>query len=331
MLPRDMGKVNLSGFGGNKLVAGPDGWKPGSLVIPKVDGDRVKIQAGFKSAEYPLATATVALLSPDQFSLTVIGKSGSGEEFIFSTSKAAEYVGVFGQNGGRVEEAHGPVDTSATPHSYEVTPLTAAAPDQVGHPSASAGPSSAPPLLADKKSALEHYSVTYLGGLAQYPKQKIGGIDFLVTTDAFHLRPSMSSKWFEGLVIPYSAVAAFDIVERQVSSMEGLLGGVNSRQLNQANNIHIEFIAGGRDLILRLEMLSGITVMGQAGKCRELMDRLRVHGVLGRFGGRAAPANPAAVDADIPAQITKLAGLRDQGILTNEEFDAKKTELLSRL
>jgi Short C-terminal domain len=45
--------------------------------------------------------------------------------------------------------------------------------------------------------------------------------------------------------------------------------------------------------------------------------------------------SPALADeshsADIPAQIQRLAGLRDAGILTNEEFEAKKRELLDRL
>ncbi|WP_229730668.1 SHOCT domain-containing protein [Microbacterium sorbitolivorans] len=34
---------------------------------------------------------------------------------------------------------------------------------------------------------------------------------------------------------------------------------------------------------------------------------------------------------DIAAQLTSLAALRDQGILTQEEFDAKKAEILARL
>ena len=34
---------------------------------------------------------------------------------------------------------------------------------------------------------------------------------------------------------------------------------------------------------------------------------------------------------DVTEQIAKLAELRDQGALTNEEFEAKKAELLSRL
>jgi nucleoside-diphosphate-sugar epimerase len=47
------------------------------------------------------------------------------------------------------------------------------------------------------------------------------------------------------------------------------------------------------------------------------------------------PAPTTAVEpptnSDIPEQIKKLAALRDDGIITDAEFDAKKAELLSRL
>jgi uncharacterized membrane protein len=39
----------------------------------------------------------------------------------------------------------------------------------------------------------------------------------------------------------------------------------------------------------------------------------------------------SARDSDIPSQIRKLAELRAQGILTEEEFQTKKRELLSRM
>ena len=47
----------------------------------------------------------------------------------------------------------------------------------------------------------------------------------------------------------------------------------------------------------------------------------------------APVAPPALADPkpDIPAQIAALAALRDQGAITAEEFEAKKTELLSRM
>lgn len=46
-----------------------------------------------------------------------------------------------------------------------------------------------------------------------------------------------------------------------------------------------------------------------------------------------APATtPAPVaESDIPAQIEKLGELRDRGLVTPEEFEAKKAELLARL
>jgi uncharacterized membrane protein YdbT with pleckstrin-like domain len=44
-------------------------------------------------------------------------------------------------------------------------------------------------------------------------------------------------------------------------------------------------------------------------------------------GGRAAQSSSPS----IPEQIEALARLREQGVLTNEEFDAKKQDLLKRL
>jgi len=47
---------------------------------------------------------------------------------------------------------------------------------------------------------------------------------------------------------------------------------------------------------------------------------------------RPAVTDPAQRDApDVLAQIEQLGKLRDAGVLTNEEFESKKTELLKRL
>jgi hypothetical protein len=57
-------------------------------------------------------------------------------------------------------------------------------------------------------------------------------------------------------------------------------------------------------------------------------------GITGGPGGGARPPPAAAeqpVTVDIPDQIRKLAQLRDEGILTPEEFAAKKAELLKRM
>jgi hypothetical protein len=44
-----------------------------------------------------------------------------------------------------------------------------------------------------------------------------------------------------------------------------------------------------------------------------------------------AAAAPVIADASIPDQISKLAALRDKGILTEDEFATKKAELLARM
>ena len=50
-----------------------------------------------------------------------------------------------------------------------------------------------------------------------------------------------------------------------------------------------------------------------------------------RITAHHAGARAGAGEPDIPEQIKKLDELRDQGVLTDEEFDAKKAELLGRL
>ena len=42
-----------------------------------------------------------------------------------------------------------------------------------------------------------------------------------------------------------------------------------------------------------------------------------------------APAAPAAGGTDMIGQLTQLGGLRDQGILTDAEFDAQKAKILA--
>ncbi len=44
-----------------------------------------------------------------------------------------------------------------------------------------------------------------------------------------------------------------------------------------------------------------------------------------------AVAAPTAPVSDVAAQLRQLAELRDAGILTDDEFAAKKTELLARM
>lgn len=53
--------------------------------------------------------------------------------------------------------------------------------------------------------------------------------------------------------------------------------------------------------------------------------------VRGSIGKQARVGGPPPRSADVPGQIARLAELRDGGILSPEEFEAKKRELLARM
>jgi hypothetical protein len=59
-------------------------------------------------------------------------------------------------------------------------------------------------------------------------------------------------------------------------------------------------------------------------------DKMGVRGDFEQPGEEAAPAAaPAAPPAqDYTAELEKLAGLRDKGVITPEDFEAKKNQLL---
>lgn len=174
------------------------------------------------------------------------------------------------------------------------------------------------------KGTLKKYSVLYLGGHPDNPK-KIYNIDFYVTNDRFELNSAYGEKKFHSLIIPYESCKNFEIVQRQVTTAEGLLGGINSRQLNQANNIHITYSdEQQRELIVRLEMITGVTVMGQASQCAQLMDFLKAQGILDKIVKPSQQSNPN----NAVGEIVKLKGLLDSGAITEEEFKVMKAKLI---
>ena len=177
---------------------------------------------------------------------------------------------------------------------------------------------------------IEEYSVTYLGGHPAYPKSKLGKITFQLFDDRFEFHPTGGTKnWFDALTIPYSDTHDLEIVQRQVGTVEGILGGLDSRQLNQANNIHIQYDdSDGTTILIRLEMLTGFTKNRQAKNCRELEDQLHINSIRSKFKPKEGASQNAS---GIPELLEKLASLMEKGILTQEEFDQKKKELLTRM
>ncbi len=92
----------------------------------------------------------------------------------------------------------------------------------------------------------------------------------------------------------------------------------------------ISSLKGGRGLL-------GATVTLHASGNRAYMKRIR-NGAIKRFTdtvcsriGRSDADAAGVTVRPFDEQIEKLGALRDRGLLTQEEFDAKKTEILARL
>ena len=80
---------------------------------------------------------------------------------------------------------------------------------------------------------------------------------------------------------------------------------------------------------MRSEMFTGLTTMGEARVCLELIDILRSNKLLKQFAGRPEEAEPAQPKStDVVQQLRDFKDLLDSGVITQEEFDAKKKQLL---
>lgn len=95
-------------------------------------------------------------------------------------------------------------------------------------------------------------------------------------------------------------------------------------------NGYIEFtVAGGRESHKRgADHGNENQVLLRMGGPTKDFEAIRdaVREVIAQGGAASAPPAP-----DVADQLQKLAALRDQGVLSDVEFDAKKAELLSRM
>ena len=177
-------------------------------------------------------------------------------------------------------------------------------------------------------SPLVEYKVIYKGGLPGLPKAKVSGIMMAIWPDRIHFEPTASSKKFwQPLTVPLTAVSDLQVVTRQVGTGEALLSGSRgTRSLEQDNNIHLHYTdPSGQAFVLRVEMLTGVTVTGQAKKCAEMLDLIQVNNLRQHFATRPIQdAQPSG----IAEEIRRLAELHAQGVLSDDEFAVAKARLL---
>lgn len=199
--------------------------------------------------------------------------------------------------------------------------------------SIAAGNAEAKELKKTLEGAIARYEFTYVGGLEDIPNRKYGAWGMNIMPDRFAFRVTSATKnWLYDLDIPYDKISDIRIEKRTITTAEVFLGAGNDANQQQENVIVIEYEdKEGRKSTLRVEMITGITIYNQAAKCKELMDILRRNNILDRIKKTGDSGASESKGEDIISQIEKLSKLAEAGILSEDEFKAKKAELLGRL
>jgi uncharacterized membrane protein YdbT with pleckstrin-like domain len=139
---------------------------------------------------------------------------------------------------------------------------------------------------------------------------------FVVTTDRVLFRSGVLSK--RGVEIPLERVSNINF--RQ-SIWERMIG---------AGNLEIE--SAGKDGQSTFnDVRHPETVQQELYKQMELYARKRAGWSQPTAASAAAPTPPPAPGPSIPEQLEQLAGLRDRGVISAAEFEAKKAQLLERM
>ena len=138
---------------------------------------------------------------------------------------------------------------------------------------------------------IQWYEVVYKGGLPQYGMDKTssikGSLGMNIMENSFYFKPLITAKsWFADLEIPYDRITKFELIKRSVGNAEVLLSAssTDAAALATLNTMAITYLdSNDEEIYLKMEMLTGISVQGQAKKCQEMLDVLRMHKILARI------------------------------------------------
>jgi Bacterial PH domain/Short C-terminal domain len=110
---------------------------------------------------------------------------------------------------------------------------------------------------------------------------------------------------------------------------EGMFGRSNTEDFPFEKISGVEWSSGMATGTLTVSAMGNEAKIKSVNKDdgKELTDLLRSR----TSGAQQAAAAPSSGQGDIPDQLKKLAELRDAGIVSGAEFEAKKADLLSRM
>ncbi len=181
--------------------------------------------------------------------------------------------------------------------------------------------------VAETKDArgtrLGHLSVEYMGGYADKRKAK-GTLLFWDKQTEFS---SLLTKFtLQNSQVRDIVVEGKSEVNRRVTVTRLLAVGIFAFALKKKNTdkeayLTIE-LADGQEVIFFIDNKAPMELKAKLAK---VISQVKQAGVTGQTQASQQATQPQGSVAD---ELTKLASLKEQGILTQEEFDKKKRELL---
>ena len=185
--------------------------------------------------------------------------------------------------------------------------------------------------LQSKTNAVTASDTQYLGGWSGHTKTYTGMSKKILRVDT----NGVSLVAFKTIfTIPWSVIVALEVegpeqASQRVTVTRALAVGVFALAAKKKSKAAVLIVRtpDGEEALFQTEKYTAAELRT---KLTPFISQLRVAQAQSPAPVEAA-AKPSGVDSDPVEQIRKLGELRDQGLLTPEEFEAKKTELLGRL
>ena len=172
--------------------------------------------------------------------------------------------------------------------------------------------------LNENGKLLRTYKVTYISGAPNFKKIK-RGLLMQLYSNAF----VFSGKSFPTVCIPYASVINFNLAVGYGSLMD-----FRPSDMASAKVIELTYVDEYQQInLIKFELAPSVNVFNDYRTRMELVPFLKASGIFDKFNLSAH----AGQSNDITAQIEKLAELNKAGILTDDEFQIKKEELLKRI
>lgn len=183
-------------------------------------------------------------------------------------------------------------------------------------------------LKENRRNTLPSFSVSYLGGLYEY-SEKVNDLTLYFSDDHIELKSGKSAGVSFYKAINYPQITDFQIKTEQVinPSVNDSSAIAYSRFFNFSTLLHIDFIDSvkGKDKALTLRLSVGIGEHARETG-NNIIDLIKVNGYTDKFRKSGNSGGD-----DIFMQIEKLAKLHKENIITDDEFESKKSELLDNI